>query len=120
MSAVSCLSCADVQDTPNRRDTIDSLTAGQRAQLKSLAHSMKPIFQVGKDGVTDRAVAAVNEAFNTRELLKVKVLDAAPAGARETGEALASGIEDAHLVQVIGRMLVLYRPNPDDASERPR
>ena len=75
---------------------------------------MKPIFQVGKDGVTERAVVAVREAFNTREILKVKVLDAAPAEAHATGEALVSGIEDAHLVQVIGRTLVLYRPYPED------
>lgn len=75
---------------------------------------MKPIFQVGKDGVTDRAVAAVCEAFNSRDLLKVKVLDTAPMDARETGDSLASSIEGAHLVQVIGRTIVLYRPDPDD------
>jgi len=91
---------------------IEHLTAGQRAELRSLAHSLKPIFQVGKDGVTERAVAAVREAFNTREILKVKVLDAAPEDVRGTGEALASSIEDAHLVQVIGRTVVLYRPDP--------
>lgn len=73
---------------------------------------MKPIFQVGKDGVTERAVTAVREAFNTRELLKVKVLDSAPDDARATGETLASAIEDAHLVQVIGRTVVLFRPDP--------
>ena len=75
---------------------------------------MKPIFQVGKDGVSDRAVGAVREAFNTRELLKVKVLDSAPMSAREVGEVLATDIEDAQLVQVIGRIVVLYRPDPDD------
>ena len=64
--------------------------------------------------MTNRAVGAVREAFNTRELLKVKVLDSAPADAREIGEAMAMGIDNAHLVQVIGRTIVLYRPDPDD------
>ena len=64
--------------------------------------------------MTERAVEAVSEAFNTREILKVKVLDSAPADAGTTGEALASRIEDAHLVQVIGRTVVLYRPDPED------
>lgn len=82
--------------------------------MKSLAHPLKPIFQVGKDGVTERAVQAVREAFNTREILKVKVLDSAPGDAHSTGEALAEGIEGAHLVQVIGRTVVLYRPEPED------
>lgn len=75
---------------------------------------MKPIFQVGKDGVTERAVAAVRDAFNTRELLKVKVLDSAPVDAREAGETLVAGIEGSHVAQVIGRTVVLYRPDPDD------
>jgi len=82
--------------------------------LKSLAHSLKPLHQIGKDGVTDRAVGAIREAFNTREILKVKVLDSAPKDAQDTGEALASRIEDAQLVQVIGRTVVLYRPDPED------
>ncbi len=77
---------------------------------------MKPIFQVGKEGVTDRAIDAVRDAFNTREILKIKVLDSAPANARATGEALASGIEDAQVVQVIGRTVVLYRPEPEDRA----
>ena len=78
-----------------------------------MAHSLKPIFQVGKEGVTGRTVEAVREAFNTREVLKVKVLDSAPTDARTTGEALASSIEGAHLVQVIGRTMVLFRPEPE-------
>jgi len=100
--------------TQTGRSVIDSLTPGQRAHLKSLAHPLKPIFQVGKDGVTERAVVAVREAFNTREILKVKVLDSAPTDTHATGEALVSRLEDARLVQVIGRTLVLYRPDPED------
>ena len=56
---------------------------------------------------------SVGDAFNTRELIKVKVLDSAPEGAKECGEGLASRLEGVHLVQVIGRTLVLYRPHPD-------
>ncbi len=104
--------------TRARRKTIDPLTPSQRAELKSLAHPLKPIFQVGKDGVTDRAVQAVSEAFNTREILKVKVLDSAPEDARATGAALADGIEGAQVVQVIGRTVVLYRPQPEEEDGR--
>ena len=56
---------------------------------------------------------SVGDAFNTRELIKVKVLDSAPEGAKECGEALASRLAGVHLVQVIGRTLVLYRPHPE-------
>jgi RNA-binding protein len=92
---------------------IPDLTPKQRARLKSLAHDLKPVLQIGKGGVTPSAVEAVREALAARELIKVRVLDAAPAPARDTGEALADGLGDAHLVQVIGRTLVLYRQHPE-------
>jgi RNA-binding protein len=96
----------------------DALTPRQRAHLKSLAHSLKPILQVGKDGVTDAVARTVEDAFQTRELLKVKVLESAPAGAREVGESLAGGLAGVRLVQVIGRTIVLYRPDPEEPAIR--
>ena len=113
VSAASGLSSIDTFPDLNRKIIIDSLTPGQRAELRSAAHSLKPIFQIGKEGVTERAVEAVREAFNTREILKVKVLDSAPSDAHATGETLASSIEGAQLVQVIGRTVVLFRPEPE-------
>ena len=90
-----------------------ALTTKQRAHLRSLAHPLRPLIHVGKEGVTQTAVGAVEAAFNTRELLKVKVLEGAPQSAKESAEALAAGINGAHLVQVIGRTVVLYRPHPE-------
>jgi RNA-binding protein len=94
------------------------LTARQRAHLKALAHPLKPILQIGKDGVTDAVARTVEDAFHTRELLKVKVLEAAPAGAREVGESLAGGVPGVKLVQVIGRTVVLYRRHPEQPELR--
>lgn len=95
---------------------MSDLTPRQRAHLKSLAHPLKPILQIGKEGVTDAVARTVEDAFHTRELLKVKVLEAAPAGAREVGESLAGGIDGVALVQVIGRTVVLYRRHPEKPS----
>jgi len=58
-------------------------------------------------------VRAVEDAFNTRELLKVKVQEAAAMSAAATGEALAARIAGSFHVQTIGRTLVLFRPHPD-------
>jgi RNA-binding protein len=93
---------------------MEALTPKQRASLKSVAHGLKPILQIGKEGVTDATARSVEGAFQKRELLKVKVLESAPADARETGTMLAAGIEGAHLVQVIGRTVVLYRRHPEN------
>ena len=89
------------------------LNPRQRAHLKSLAHHLKPVVFVGKEGITDQTVRSLEEAFNTRELLKVKILEAAPLSAREGAHRLAERIEGAVAVQSIGRVGVLYRPDPE-------
>lgn len=73
---------------------------------------------MGKEGITDAAVRAIEDAFNTRELLKVKVQEAAPLSAREAGDELAQRIAGAHHVQTIGRTVVLYREHPEKPEIR--
>ena len=72
------------------------------------------LYYVARSSVGGERCAAIREAFNTREVLKVKVQDSAPAGVQGTGQELAAQLENTHLVQVIGRTLVLYRPHPDN------
>ena len=90
------------------------LTPRQRAQLRSLAHPLKPLVHIGKDGITDAALRTLAEGFTHRELLKVKVLQAAaPLTAAEAGADIASRLPDVHHVQTIGRTVVLYRKHPE-------
>ena len=89
-----------------------ALTPKQRAYLKSLAHPLKPILQIGKDGATDAVVDTIDGAFRTRELLKVKVLESSPASAKEVAADLAARVQRVELVQVIGRTIVFYRRHP--------
>ena len=74
---------------------------------------LDPVVHIGKEGVTVAARQAVREAFNTRELVKVRVLEAAPQDARATGEALAEALHNVALVQAVGRVVILYRPDPE-------
>lgn len=89
------------------------LSPRQRGQLKSLAHHLKPIHQIGKEGVTEQGLKAVVNAFSNRELLKVKIQEAAPVSAAEAGAAIARQLPDVHHVQTIGRTVVLYRQHPE-------
>ncbi len=89
------------------------LTSKQRAHLRSLAHSLKPVVHVGTDGVSDAVLRSVEEAFNTRELLKIRVLDSAPGGLRETADAIVEALDGVHVVQTIGKTAALYRPFPE-------
>lgn len=91
-----------------------SLTSKQRAYLRKLAHSLKPVVLVGSDGVSAAVLASVVEAFNTRELLKVKLQEGAPLDVGEAATSMSHQIDGVHAVQTIGRTVVLYRPDPDD------
>lgn len=91
-----------------------SLTSRQRAFLRSQAHPLKPVVQVGGEGLTPAVVASVLEAFHTRELLKVKVLEGAPDDARSTARQLEEALPGVQVPQVIGRTVVLFRPFPEN------
>jgi RNA-binding protein len=89
------------------------LNPKQRQFLKGLAHALKPLLHIGKEGVTETVLRSIQSAFNSRELLKVKVLDAAPESAASSGEQIAAGLDRVEVVQVIGKTVVLYRPHPE-------
>ncbi|MFO7894426.1 MAG: YhbY family RNA-binding protein [Longimicrobiales bacterium] len=94
------------------------MTSRQRAHLRSLAHDLKPILHVGMDGVTDAVADSIEEAFNTRELLKVKVLENAPVDVDEAASQIAARIENVQVAQTIGRIAVLFRPFPEEPEIR--
>ena len=94
------------------------LTPKQRAHVRGLAHPVRPLVHVGKEGVTPAALRALRQTFATREIVKVKVLDAAPEGPRETGTALAEGVDGCHVVQTVGRTVTLFRPDPKNPVVR--
>ena len=79
---------------------------------------MKPILQVGLDGVSDAFLRSVDEAFRTRELLKVKVLDGAGERAREAGDLIMQRLPGVEVVQTIGRTVALYRAFDEDPEIR--
>jgi RNA-binding protein len=93
---------------------MSDLTSKQRAFLRRLAHKLKPVVHVGGDGVTRALLASVEDAFKTRELLKVKVLDTAPKKARASADQIAAGLEGVRIPQTIGRTIVLYRRHPEN------
>ena len=89
------------------------ITSKQRAKLKSLANPMETIFQIGKSGISEATVKQVNDALTARELIKLRVLETAPAFAQETAQELAA-LTGSEVVQVIGTRIVLSRRNDKD------
>ena len=93
-----------------------SLTAKERANLKARAHALEPVVNVGGAGVTDRLVAEVERALTAHELIKVKV------GTDDRADRIAIGDEictrtGATAVHRVGKVLILWRARPLDASQ---
>ena len=88
--------------------------------LRGLGHHLDPVIQIGKDGLTDGLVAALNEALRTHELVKVKVGTESPIDRKEAGPELATRT-GATLAQILGRTLLLYKRHPSKPKiELPR
>ncbi|MEQ2526265.1 ribosome assembly RNA-binding protein YhbY [Bacillaceae bacterium CLA-AA-H227] len=84
------------------------LTGKQKRFLRSKAHHLNPIFQVGKGGVNENMVRQINEALEVRELIKVSILQNCDEDKDSVAEQLVEGC-DAELVQIIGHTIVLYK-----------
>ena len=89
-----------------------SLTARERAHLKARAHALEPSVQVGNAGLTDAVAAEIARALAARELIKVKIL-----ADRDEREEIATAIcarTDSAIVQQVGKVVVLWRPKPEE------
>ena len=84
------------------------MTTKQRAYLKSLAMTMDPIFQVGKNSMTPEFTQAIAEALEARELIKISVLKNCADDPKELAQLLAERTR-SQVVQVIGKKIVLYK-----------
>ncbi len=91
------------------------LTGKQRRHLRSLGHELKPIVQIGRDGIDDGVVAAVDQALADHELVKIKLGEAAALDRHDAAEAIARRT-GSEVAQVLGNTLLLYRPDPDDPA----
>jgi len=85
-----------------------NLTNQQRRQLRSLAHHLKPVVMVGDKGITENLLAELDRALESHELIKVTIAGADKNERRTLSEELCQN-SSAELVQMIGRITVLYR-----------
>jgi len=85
----------------------------QRKYLRGLAHNLVPVVLIGRGGVSEAVIAAVDKALADHELIKVKMME--PEDKRAMAATLAERT-DADLTGLIGHTVILYRPHP----ERPK
>ena len=91
------------------------LTGKQRHFLRGLGHGLKPVVLVGRGGIDDGLVAAVNAALLDHELIKMKLGDTAELDRHEAADAIAAKTK-SEVAQVLGHMVLLYRPHPAEPA----
>ena len=91
------------------------LTQSQKKQLKAIASTEQTKYQVGKKEITDSLIAMLDKALTARELIKIDVMRGADDPIMELALDLSSRLH-AEIVQVVGKVIVLYRRN----KEKPR
>ena len=96
-----------------------SLTNKQKQYLKGLAHSIKPVVQLGANGLTEGVIAEIELALSHHELIKVKI----PSDDRDEKALIMDAIvgETKSLkVQSIGHVLVIYRASDEQEITIPK
>ena len=96
---------------------MSTLTGKQRRYLRGLGHGLDPVVQIGKQGLTDSVVAAVDDALGQHELVKVRIGTEAPEDRHEIAERLGPTLK-AEVAQVLGRTVLLYRRHPKEPKIR--
>lgn len=89
------------------------LNKAERKALAAQAHSLNPVVLLGAAGLTPAVMQEIDRALTAHELVKVRLSgldrEARPEAAGQITETLSCA-----QVQLIGNVLVLYRPAPDD------
>jgi RNA-binding protein len=96
-----------------------NLSNKQKQFLKGLAHSLKPVVQLGGNGLTEGVLAEIELALTHHELIKVKV----PSDDREEKSLIMEAIlreTKAHKLQTIGHVLIMFRQSDERKIELPR
>ena len=92
------------------------MTTKYRAYLKGQAMTMDAILQIGKASLTPEITAAVDEALEARELIKISVLQNCDGDVKEIAQMLAERTR-SQVVQVIGKKIVLYKEGKPDKKK---
>jgi RNA-binding protein len=93
------------------------LTSARRSELRAEAHSLTPIVIIGDKGLTDALVAEIDRSLRAHELIKVRASSGDRAQRDIWMEAICDRLQ-AHPVQQIGKVFVLYRKNPEEAKPK--
>ena len=95
---------------------MQQLTQTERQHLRKLAHDLRPVLQIGKQGLTPNALSSIENALAARELIKLKFLDFQDEK-QSLSEQIATEL-GAALIGIVGNVAIFYRQQPDPDRRR--
>ena len=96
---------------------MNKLTTSEIQKLRAQAHQLKPIVMISEKGLADSVLKEIDKSLKAHELLKIRIF----IGDRVERETIAEEIckkTDSIRVQLIGKILIIYRHNPEVAAKR--
>ena len=93
------------------------ITTKQRAFLRGLGNALEPVMQIGKDGLTENSIQAIEQLLQARELVKFKVLNNCDDDAKSLANVIAIKV-NADVVQAIGKVFILYKKSTKKFSNK--
>lgn len=95
-----------------------NLTPLQRQNLKARAHPLKPTVMIGAAGLTSAVLTEISRALKSHEIIKISVSQGDRDARKLMLEEICSQL-DATAVQHIGKILVVYQPQPEVSDKKP-
>ena len=89
------------------------MTGKQKRYLRTLAHTQKPVVNLGKHGMSTEIKNEINSQLLEHELIKLKILDSCPISKKECADVLSKE-KNFKIVQIIGKTLTLYCPHHEE------
>lgn len=89
---------------------MEKLKGSEKKHLRALAHHLKPVVMVGRNGVSSQLIASVEAALTDHELIKVKFLEFKEEKKEISAEIAAA--TNSEVAGIIGNITIFYRPNP--------
>jgi RNA-binding protein len=95
-----------------------ALKGFEKKYLRGLAHDLKPVVLIGKDGITDGIIRATDEGLCQHEMIKIKFNEFKEKEQKKsiTGELVMR--TGSALIGTIGHTAILFRPQTDPAKQR--
>lgn len=92
------------------------LTTKQKSELRAKAHGMRPLFQIGKDAISENMIKTIKDSLEAHELLKISMLKSCALSVNEAAVELSAATH-SEVIQTIGRTIVLYRRSKKNKME---